>query len=369
MKIGKLEKEIANAKSAAEMNQINIMNQRGENMGFLTGSAAQQSRLDTARLNALTGMYDVKLQDLQRKEAEKQQFISTYGADTNQRPKGMSKKEFSKAIQSGGFSELLTEDFRQKQLATARANQSLAGGSGTLTEKAGAIISEAQNSLIASRGADGFVDPNVYLKYRADYAAKTGSVTGFDDQFGAMLSLEEQNRLGISLLTPTQKEAQLTSAPDPEKTNAMLTLLDNAVTSAEGHADASGKTGIFSSTKRWLMGADDYTNLTAETNTIRASLLTLATDPSIKKFFGPQMSNADVQLMTSAGTMLNPELQTPEKLKQSLLQARDLITRARASVKAGTEKDKMSGSTGNGNNWQVNNGTLPSGNKFTITQK
>jgi hypothetical protein len=75
----------------------------------------------------------------------------------------------------------------------------------------------------------------------------------------------------------------------------------------------------------------------AETNTLRTNVLTMMTDPAIKKFFGPQMSNADVQLMTSAGTTLNPELQSPEKLKSELLRLQDFVNRAKESLKVNTK--------------------------------
>ncbi len=198
MKIGKLEKELAKANSIAEMNQIGIGNQTLAT-GVISGQQAHQSKLDTAKLNALTGMYNVKLEDLKRKETERQNFITQYGADPNARPKGMSKKEFSKAIAGGGFKDLLTEDFKKKQLETAKAKQTLAGGIGTATEKTGAVIAEAQTNLINSKGTDGFVDPGVYLKYRSNYATKTGNVSGFDDQFGSMLSPEERTRLGVTI--------------------------------------------------------------------------------------------------------------------------------------------------------------------------
>jgi hypothetical protein len=130
MKLSSLEKKLAKANSIQELNQIGIMNQP-KAMGVLTGEAAYRSKLDTARINAFNSLYNTRLAEEQRKEAERQQFIQTYGADPKSRPKGMSKKEFAKAIQGGKFSDLLTEDFKQKQLQTLAAQKSLAGGSGS----------------------------------------------------------------------------------------------------------------------------------------------------------------------------------------------------------------------------------------------
>ena len=133
----------------------------------------------------------------------------------------------------------------------------------------------------------------------------------------------------------------LGSTEKPEATagsrNAMdqINLVKGALERSRKLADASGNTGIIGKTGRFLGGADDFTNLVAETNTLRTNVLTMMTDPTIKKFFGPQMSNADVQLMTSAGTTLNPELQSPENLKTELTRLEDFISRAEKAVQAG----------------------------------
>ena len=63
----------------------------------------------------------------------------------------------------------------------------------------------------------------------------------------------------------------------------------------------------------------------------------MQTDPNIKKFFGPQMSNADVQLMTAAGTTVNPEMQSPALLKQEVERIKDLTIRARQSLDGVTQ--------------------------------
>ncbi len=60
------------------------------------------------------------------------------------------------------------------------------------------------------------------------------------------------------------------------------------------------------------------------------------TDPTIKKFFGPQMSNADVALMTSAGTTLNPQSQSPEQMQVEITRLDDLLQRMQASVQGGS---------------------------------
>lgn len=134
-----------------------------------------------------------------------------------------------------------------------------------------------------------------------------------------------------------KKNADLAaSKPDPVKAGAAITLMKTALKDATDLADASGRSGARRAFEGAVVGSTDYTNLVAATNTIKTNILTLATDPTIKKFFGPQMSNADVTLMTSAGTTLNPELQSPEKLKAELTRLTDLMTRMEGAVPGGS---------------------------------
>lgn len=116
-------------------------------------------------------------------------------------------------------------------------------------------------------------------------------------------------------------------------------LLDTTKT-AEDLSGASGRSGARKFLEGTFVGATDYTNLEAATNTLRTNVLTLMTDPSIKKFFGPQMSEADVRLMTAAGTTLNPEIQSPDALKTEVTRLKDLLTRMKNSVIDNTQEGK-----------------------------
>lgn len=79
----------------------------------------------------------------------------------------------------------------------------------------------------------------------------------------------------------------------------------------------------------------DWAQVQNIADTIKSNLLTLNTDPNIKKFFGPQMSNRDTELMTAAGSTLNPEKQTPEQFLRDLNDAANLIARSREAVRKG----------------------------------
>lgn len=118
-----------------------------------------------------------------------------------------------------------------------------------------------------------------------------------------------------------------------QDTRSQLDFLINTAASAKELSNQSGQGSI---TKGFgdLVGGSKYRQLEQYANTLKTNMLTLATDPSIKKFFGPQMSNADVLLMTSAGTTLNPEKQNPEQLKEEIARLEDFFARAKAALPA-----------------------------------
>ena len=138
---------------------------------------------------------------------------------------------------------------------------------------------------------------------------------------------------------------------DPSSAALQVEKAQAALNNARSLAYASGRgRSIFQKGLQAGKGSTHYTELEAYANTLRTNILTLATDPSIKKFFGPQMSNADVQLMTSAGTSLNPELMKPEAFEAELDALEALLNKLSGSAAAPTS------------------GTTSGGNSFTITQ-
>lgn len=89
----------------------------------------------------------------------------------------------------------------------------------------------------------------------------------------------------------------------------------------------------------------DYAQVENIADTIKSNLLTLNTDPNIKKFFGPQMSNRDTELMTGAASTLNPVKQTREQFVRDLQDAAQLISRARLAVTVAAPQQTVTGIT------------------------
>ena len=141
-----------------------------------------------------------------------------------------------------------------------------------------------------------------------------------------------------SWVTPNSASAS-TTKESVDKSLSQLKFLKDTVTGITGDKEiysASGRSGSRKFLEGLFVGATDYTALESKTNTLKVNVLSLMTDPTIKKFFGPQMSNADVTLMTSAGTTLNPELQDPEAMKEEALRLEDLFNRMEKAIKDNT---------------------------------
>jgi peptidoglycan hydrolase-like protein with peptidoglycan-binding domain len=174
--------------------------------------------------------------------------------------------------------------------------------------------------------------------WNADYNLKIKELNQKASSDG-LLSVTEANAAGVPYgTTKSQLMNKPITAVDSQKSLDQIALAKKSLKNAEDLAYASGRTDWGTGIARKVSGARPIDNLTAETNTLRTNILTMATDPSIKKFFGPQMSNADVQLMTAAGTTLNPELQSPTQMKEELLRLKNFIDRAEKAVKDGTKQ-------------------------------
>jgi hypothetical protein len=101
---------------------------------------------------------------------------------------------------------------------------------------------------------------------------------------------------------------------------------------ALGLKDAAGRSGIRRAVEAAVVGATDFTKLQSLVDSIKVNLLTLNTDPGVKKFFGPQMSNRDTELMTSAATPLDVSKMDPTMAATYINDALDMLDRMEAAM-------------------------------------
>ena len=92
-------------------------------------------------------------------------------------------------------------------------------------------------------------------------------------------------------------------------------------------SNASGPSAITKYSGDMLKGDTDFRRLEAQVRTLKNNLLTLATDPNIKKFFGPQMSDNDVKNMLSAGSTMDAEANSPQEMKAELKRVQNIFVK------------------------------------------
>lgn len=238
-KLSKLEKQINDAKSTAELNQVDLGNQTVA-MGVISGEQAHNAGLFNARINALTNVYNTKLADEARKEAEAKDFTAKYGVDPKTRPKGMSKREFSASLMAGGKTPLQIAQ-KSAQMDLAIKQQQLAnGGSGTgtgtwsattdsdgnailLNNKTGQIkpvgsvntsnvqipnSAALQSQILSNAGPqDHYANPNDYQAAKDAFLKTTSdphASQAFDIQFSHLLNPKDAPNMGVTIVDPKQ---------------------------------------------------------------------------------------------------------------------------------------------------------------------
>lgn len=211
---------------------------------------------------------------------------------------------------------------------------------------------DAQNDIYKLLSDEQIATKNLDLereKMEIDKKYKEGSLT--IDQYNSETNRikAESDRLVNAaqvrkLDADTAKTTSETVAPGATngKVGEQITFLQDVAKKADALSGASGAGSIQRTVSNLVSGSNQPNQLSQYVDTLKVNLLALATDPTIKKFFGPQMSNADVALMTSAGTTLNAEKNTPEQMKSEIARITDLLGRMQSSVNGGTAAPKVS---------------------------
>ncbi len=213
------------------------------------------------------------------------------------------------------------------QEATAKSVQEIAVNAAKMGADAMTLrkIQAATDPIEAQRIAfeAGFVTPE----------SKDTQVVKLDN--GQTVLIDTQTGQVISHLGGAKPgEADISGFSQTEKTLDQLAFLRSTAQKASELSGASGTSGMSRTLGSWFVGDTKYNQLSQYADTLRVNVLALTTDPAIKKFFGPQMSNADVRLMTSVGTTLNPENQSPAQLKEEITRLDELLTRMQSTIQS-----------------------------------
>jgi len=176
----------------------------------------------------------------------------------------------------------------------------------------------------ASQGAPQSLISKAQLQSTPEGVASVlGAYAG--DYYGTKIKIAQYNKLVSENAAAAQAVQAQGIGSGGAQANSQATFLLDTINGAMDLADASGRSAARRMFESWTTGATDYTNLESKVRTIKTNLLTLATDPNIKKFFGPQMSEADVKNMLSAASTLDSEAQTPAQMKSELSRVQSIF--------------------------------------------
>lgn len=154
-------------------------------------------------------------------------------------------------------------------------------------------------------------------RFGLEYAIKQQELGLKQAEFGLKQS-ESAKATGSSTMTPDQKA-----------------FLNSSLNKVEELKGASGRGSISRALGGAISGDNDFNRLSKNVDAVKVNVLTLMADPNVKKFFGPQMSNADVQLMASIGTSLDPVSSSPADIQDEVTRIRDIVNRANKAVEEG----------------------------------
>jgi hypothetical protein len=315
-----------NALSAEATNKFNILNAErstlqnlmvnnpGAGITYLDTVDQAAKKIENFRLAEEKRLE--KLAEEKAKEEYKKNLKATamqLGISTKSKKGGSLKtKDLEKAIakfygDKAATDKLLQDlEIESKRIANSTARS---GGGGTVGERQGAALANAQDALLASRGTDGKVDPGVYTQQRAAYVRSGGTISDFDSQFGGLLSSQEQDSLGIQIGTAAERNAQLKleeaqKAAQSQAQSALDAVNDLEKMNISGAVGAKGLSSLFGYLDKPIAGTK-AASARAQIDRVKA----LVTLPELQNLRGlGAMSDREFATLTSAASALSTDM-------------------------------------------------------------
>lgn len=288
---------------------------------------------DRARADKNSEAYIGFLKDSQEQARSSIKELAAGGVDFNT----LSQEQKKKLVDSTGYDELTLESVYNASKKADRVKydyQQLKDGSLIRTGDDGTFKNmgkyEAPNSDPAWK-IESFADGTVAWVNPTTKQFETVGNYGKPQAEGKIVKIG-----GVDYVQNADGSFSIPNVPsqigDITKQTAQFDFINTAIENAEKFADAAGRSTWKEALASGIFGATDFTKLENASDTIRTNFLTIASDPNVKKFFGPQMSNRDVELMLAGGTMLDPKRQDPEEYRDELTRIKDFVQRAKSAV-------------------------------------
>lgn len=309
---------------------------------ILDQNRQEQEAIDAERQAALAEVYGVA--NTQAIEAARAKREAILGGAKSYIEFLKGAEERKKTNLSSTISALLTQGIDPSTMSPDELN--------SITSKIGASSSELIAAFKEGKIAKDAAQSELARKI-AKEEAELGKLTTetqlmkdkFEEdkrRFGLEYAIKQQE-LGLKQAEFGLKQSETAKATGiATMTDQQLDFLNSSLDKAEQLKGAAGRGGISRAIGGAISGDNDFNRLSKTLDSVKTNVLTLMSDPNVKKFFGPQMTNNDVQLMMSIGTTLDPVSNSPQDIQDEVTRIRDLINRAQNAVKTGESGTNMS---------------------------
>jgi hypothetical protein len=230
---------------------------------------------------------------------------------------------FASDIEKQKLTSLMTQAKEKKDSEIALANAKAAAISDALSKGFGAgAVSKLQAATNMEQLA--LATPRPIVTAKAAEAPTVKTINGVDMQWNPTTGQWE-----------TIAGANAPGADGTQKTLDQISFLKTTINDADGLVDATGPNMITKGLGNLLVGNTRVKQLANKIDTLKTNLLTLNSDPALKKFFGPQMTEKDTQLLMSAGSTLNAYDSNEKDNAAELARYAELLNRMETAIVQG----------------------------------
>lgn len=310
-------------------------------MGVITGRQAQMQKLSAARIEGLNAASEAAQGNLLSAQSAAERAVKIkYSGIEEEMAFRMQELEFAKERATNEEKKLIEQ--RETELAIKQAEiqqaQTLESANLALINQAVADgrITPAQAARFSQAILQG--DSSVMSQVPAVAGVGTGAETpviktinGVDYQWNSATGQWETPSIGGSgsndEVTKAKNQLDFLSTTSED--------LLKVAKDTSGFKTPIGPSGITRKIGDWFIGDTTFRQAENMAQSLKTNILTLQTDPAIKKFFGPQMSEADVRMMSAGGTTLDPQSQSPEQFIAEVKRVDDMLNRALTAISVG----------------------------------
>lgn len=353
-RLNDIQTQLAKANTKSDLNKVNIAS---GGQGAIQGqrSITLEDRQNAVRTAGLAAEASVLQGNIETASTLINQAMSDYYSDRQLQNQNMiTQLNYYSGIADEQTSQLLEKEKRkyEEDQATIKRAQTLVDSA----VSSGYLSGDDLQSVLA------ITDPSAQAEQAQIIIARGIQRQIAEDKANAGFKTPERQNFGTSD-NPIWKQFNTSTgewedvpgvdvpgtAESSQKTLDQVTFLRDTISRITGGPDpltggtyeplykSAGANFIMEAGRKAIgSSATNFTRLEAQVDTLKTNALALMTDPNVRKFFGPQMSNADVRLMSSAATTMRPGEQTPAEIKAEAERFDDLFNRMETAVRNGT---------------------------------